>query len=811
VTSRKSILLAAVSAGIGAAVTALAMWLALRPAPSEKIAPPSAVQKPDNQEKPFEQEAPLPSFSRDILGDCTLQGVVMSSERAPIEGANVGIWLTDQPWSQPQPKAFAETGKDGRFRMEKINGSLPIIVWAGADGFASAYVESPACGQDEELVLASGGSLVINASDDDNHPIPGARVQIFSVGILSSREGRTDPSGRLRINGLSEGSYEIFAHKNDSAFVSASPVKVSAGTTSSSEVVLKKTKKHTLRILDAEKGAPIKDALAVFQPASSSLQEIAARTDEQGRVEIPCPTSSCVAWAAADKYITSKKVPLDPGETVLRLQPGGTVRGLVVDKQGAPILGATIMVPDQIGIEGDRLRCPLLFASSDGPPPLVAAKDGTALFVGPPVLPRPGKECPQCSANDANPISDENGQFVLTGLPLVPLSLTAVHPLMIPSGPPLKVAFNENGDVGGAIIVMKMGAKLTIRVLDDREVPVLAAAAAVFDDDGRLVQNGLTDTDGYMRFTGLPSGVRVEISAEDHIARVIHTDGLGKEAELEVTLEPAEKRLHGRVKDSRGFGIGNVAITARLVDRGRLQTLTTVSGTDGTFFVEGAGEGRYHVIADGGDQGGAQVMEATFRDDIKLVLDTSTTPRDVSAEGEGTPLLIAPDMHGGATVTEIGGEIVSTEAVGADNLGILGSGGTGGLHQPIVIPADDPADNEPSADTPELAASSAIQSSSPDSLPVTGPPSGKGGLPIDLSGGPGRVTVTRVAVGSRVEIAGLRKGARILTVDGRKVSGPSDAKRSLLGTIGTVVMLEVSDNPDGSDPYTIVVQRERIP
>jgi C-terminal processing protease CtpA/Prc len=66
-------------------------------------------------------------------------------------------------------------------------------------------------------------------------------------------------------------------------------------------------------------------------------------------------------------------------------------------------------------------------------------------------------------------------------------------------------------------------------------------------------------------------------------------------------------------------------------------------------------------------------------------------------------------------------------------------------------------------------------------------------------------------VGSRVEIAGLRKGARILTVDGRKVSGPSDAKRSLLGTIGTVVMLEVSDNPDGSDPYTIVVQRERIP
>ena len=97
------------------------------------------------------------------------------------------------------------------------------------------------------------------------------------------------------------------------------------------------------------------------------------------------------------------------------------------------------------------------------------------------------------------------------------------------------------------------------------------------------------------------------------------------------------------------------------------------------------------------------------------------------------------------------------------------------------------------------------------SLQVTGPPPGKGGLPIELAGGKGGVTVTSVAPNSRVGIAGLTRGSRIIAVDGKKVTSPAQAKSALSGPIGSVILLEVSDTADGEESFTIVVQREKVP
>jgi membrane-associated protease RseP (regulator of RpoE activity) len=94
-----------------------------------------------------------------------------------------------------------------------------------------------------------------------------------------------------------------------------------------------------------------------------------------------------------------------------------------------------------------------------------------------------------------------------------------------------------------------------------------------------------------------------------------------------------------------------------------------------------------------------------------------------------------------------------------------------------------------------------------DMLTVTGPPSGKGGLPITVGGGNGSVVVKSVQPGSLVAGAGLRAGDRILTIDGAPVKSPAQARQAIEGRIGTVVMLEVFH--DG-EVVNVVVQRVRV-
>jgi len=94
-----------------------------------------------------------------------------------------------------------------------------------------------------------------------------------------------------------------------------------------------------------------------------------------------------------------------------------------------------------------------------------------------------------------------------------------------------------------------------------------------------------------------------------------------------------------------------------------------------------------------------------------------------------------------------------------------------------------------------------------DQLPVTGPVPGRGGLPVEIGGGPGKVVIKSVAAGSQVAAAGLRAGDRLVAIDGRKVETPAQARDAIGGAIGSVVMLEVRS--DG-ESLNIVVQRVRV-
>jgi hypothetical protein len=372
--------------------------------------------------------------------------------------------------------------------------------------------------------------------------------------------------------------------------------------------------------------------------------------------------------------------------------------------------------------------------------------------------------------------TDQYGRFTLEGLTTGRVSIRAEHPEYV-MVKPADLVLESGHPVADAVVLMKPGQTVTLRVLDNDGFPIPDASVSVYDFDGRLIRDEVCAPDGYAELKGLPRSVRIEVSKEGYVAAAkTHHGKTGAAVDVVMKLGRADKLLRGRVKDARGFGVGGVAIVARAMGRGLLHVLTGVTESDGAFVLEGAGDGGYHVTADGAEKGRAQVLDADYHREIKMVLDLS--------EGLPGPPLLAPESELGG----LGGDLTlgAENLHQADNLGMTAG----------------PGDTDSEAETPIY-----TQFGEAHDLPVTGPPPGKGGLPITLGGGPGNVTVSGVAIGSRVGGAGLTKGCKILSIDGNKVSGPKEARRALEGPIGSVVMLEVEEN---GEVFTIVVQRERV-
>jgi hypothetical protein len=367
---------------------------------------------------------------------------------------------------------------------------------------------------------------------------------------------------------------------------------------------------------------------------------------------------------------------------------------------------------------------------------------------------------------------------------------------MVMAGPSVTVDMTENQEISDVVLVMRRGSTATIRAVDERGIPITGAAVSIYNKDGERLGERFSDNDGYVEYKGLPGYFKVEASHEEYVAAVSKVDvRVGAEVELQMELGAADQTLVGRVNDKNGFGINGVAVVARAIDKGHLHVRTGVTDSDGNFSLEGLGKGRYSVLADGGEHGRAHVASVDCAEDVKLVLGSG--PKSDNPDREtATETIIEPDPNWSGSI-----EAAHTFASGLPSPAATSSGldAPAGDSDNLGVIGDAPSNEQPTT-------TMSTRFGDADALPVTGPPSGKGGLPIKIGGGAGGAIVTGVVPGSRVEIAGLTKGSRIVSIDGTRVSGPHDARKALLGAIGSVVMLEVIE-PGNPDPFTIVVQR----
>ncbi len=219
-----------------------------------------------------------------------------------------------------------------------------------------------------EVVMESSGTIGGIVRDLQGNPVAGVEVRGFSniqfnlerwgegyqVGSQGHGFTRTNAEGRWRISGLHARPASlrlIFAHPD---FLEArveltadhDEEAIAGYCESTGEDILRMGMSIAGRVVD-ESGRPIVGAM--IDTARERLTgEVPILTDEQGRFGVTKLTPGTVVLVArAPGFLPGLVRPfigVDAGPVEIRLERGGTLRGLIADRDGKPIAGADVHV-----------------------------------------------------------------------------------------------------------------------------------------------------------------------------------------------------------------------------------------------------------------------------------------------------------------------------------------------------------------------------------------------------------------------------------------------------------------------------------
>lgn len=792
--SKRAYLLVASGAGLGVALT-LIVYFIVR---AVQLEGPPAEEPKESKEALFPVLSPHAEveFNRDISGDCMIRGTVRNADEQPVSDAQVGVRILWEPWAEPQPPARIETDEQGRFAFKGFSRDLAYQLWVYSPSAGIAQYLEPECGAETDMVLEQGAELTLHFRVLDGPPPGEVRFLLAGDLLWPAREGRTDKQGNVHIIGLQPGEYVLWALVGKWGFISAAPIRLEPGKRAVEEIELQPADEVVIDVLDARGRKLSGEAIVQVAPESASQLCQVTTTDRRGRAIIGgLPQNSYTVSIVSPGHIRRDATSLRPGDKVtLRLAPGGRISGKVALPDGKPISGAEVQVEEDRGgslvplpaSAGRQFKRRLLVAEKNGFPPLYRIEKNT-YTPGPVNIPLPELK----KGDKQDPAfffghTDDQGSFVLDGLTAGQFVLGAKHAEYV-TVERLKVTLQQGETHADGTIVMQPGMSSRIRIVDERGYPIPDAELTAYDTEGETVGGGKSGSDGFALLLGLPETVRVEAQADGRVPAFVEIKGqLGTESTGEISLPPADKTLFGRAIDTNGFGIAEVSIVARATSARLLHVLTTMTENDGTFRLDEVGAGTYDVTGDAGERGQATVGQATFRDEVKLIIGGAASPAPSSQ-----PIVQVVPMRAPQNGSNWFDSEYPPENLGADRE--EGSAETDGQ----------PAGEETKMTEFGLA----------DTLTVTGTPSvvraprGKGGLPLTLGGGGKAVIVKSFKSGSQLAETGISRGDRILEVDGVPVRGLAAARKAIEGPIGSVVMLKVKSE---DDVFVVVVQRVKV-
>lgn len=543
-----------------------------------------------------------------------LAGLVVDDRGEAVSGAAVRVSRDGEelpPWE-------TETDEDGRFEIDTLHaGEHAIRVSLRGHG-TIARSRVSAGGDELRITMERVGSVAGRVVDPEGDPRANATVVIAGSGIWPARQIQTDTEGRFRWADVPPGVYEVRARAGDLVAEPRRGLEVDPDTRAFVTFTLTHGRSLTGTIRDTGSGDPIEGAQITVSAEALDVAPRAATTDPEGRFVVRGlrPLVHRVS-VFAEGYVPVTALEHTPGEELeISLVPGGTLVGVVLDRDRQPVAGATLEV---IGQSEDRLPVALSTNRGFRGAVFVSQLDpigpGMALPVmeGPvppiPLAPPPAgerglvalPEAPGERALASSHLSGPDGRFRITGVPPGHVQVVARHPGYA-SAVTARLFVAAGATRDDLELVLAPGGHLVGRVIDEREVGVEGVLVEVRSDREPYPRIAFTDERGRFELDAVVGELAVTALPNGRpAARIRVTVEPGGDADVEIALEGELYRLRGRTVDARGFPIGNAQVTVVTLRAGAPHRGTLFSEDDGTFVAQSlpAGPWRIEVSASG--------------------------------------------------------------------------------------------------------------------------------------------------------------------------------------------------------------------
>lgn len=526
-------------------------------------------------------------------------GVVMSDDGAPVADTEVTVSLNPrQVW---RVDLRAKSDAEGRFRFDTLGTGKVRLEFRHPD-WAPHSLEATPDGEELEVVLGAGRSLVGQVVDGTGAPIPSPSVWLTRRGERT-RSTKTDEEGRFRFTGLGPDGYELSAQASGYLTYRESL----EPTVDDVEQIVLESAPLIIGVVSGPDQRPLAGARVVARQADSGNRRAATANSvsrHDGTFEVSLPVADA-SWFVSAEY--PMMLAIDGPERVVRagaeevidveLGWGAGLRGLVVDRGGVPVARVRVALVPEVERRGRAAR--------------------NEVSTRPLRVPRPGR-----GRRAGSTRSRADGHFQISGLEPGRYRLEATADGFAPE----RVGGIEllEGRIDDRDIVLQDERVLHGHVRDIAGLAIPGARVQVSGGGVGGTRETTAAADGYYEIGGLGEAeIQVRVSAADHLSWASGRLTVGAQA-FDIVLD-ASHDVFGEVVD-RATGLAWPGVSVHLREhypdepRRRTRSRTVRVDDNGSFEFEGIPAGDYWLTLNGG---GA----------VSSVVGLVRVPRDIPRRG----------------------------------------------------------------------------------------------------------------------------------------------------------------------------------
>jgi len=511
------------------------------------------------------------SGTLELARSALLSGVVVDGKGKPVPGARVEARERLDDVGVP---ASARSDSAGRFTLHGLASGVHRLR-VSADGYMEAArerVRAPARGLRVRLVrMYRVRGAVLGPLQQH------ARVLIAGSGIWPGRQRKVRPDGTFEIDQVPAGVYELVATAQEPGDASGREPRVTAsgvvaglpvGPFAPPPVLLGLRPAQRLVGLVRAGDAPVPGATISLGRGMLSVMRHRVVTDGSGRFALgPLAPGDYQfgVWARGYLPLISHTVQVPASLPLqIELSRGSSLSGGVVDEQGAAVAGARIRV-----VYRSARRSPAAGGVGE-----------LGVIPGPvPPIPPPGQSgsTPLPLVSGGGNSSDGSGEYHLWGLQPGEVQLVLTHHDYAEARSGwVKLGNDEVRQLPA--VVMRRGARLSGRILDERGVGIEAARVTVSRARGEWSRTTFADAQGRYLFEGLVGRVVLAAARRGYLPGGLDLRlAGGHDREVDLPLEPARGLVSGFVLDPLRLPVEGARVVA-VHGRHRVKSRTDRSG-----------------------------------------------------------------------------------------------------------------------------------------------------------------------------------------------------------------------------------------